>query len=427
MRTISKTLIASAAFSLLALLSSCSKNEEADVRPEVTAQVMKIDAHDLRQHIVVDAVLYPRDQAAIQPKITAPVAKFYVQRGDHVKAGQLLAELQHQDLSAAVQESEGGLEQAQAGYSNTMQATIPEDVQKAQLDVAQARSNLSAQESIYNSRKTLFNEGAIAKKDLDAAQVAYVQAKSAFDIASQHLQSVQKVSESSAKQTAQGQLNAARGHYESAAAQLRYAEIRSPIAGVVTERNFFAGETPQPGTPLITVMDTSQVIAKAHIPQADASLIKVGDAADVIGIAGQPIPGKVALVSPALDPNSTTVEIWVTADNRNGALKPGAAAKIDIVSRSVRDALAVPRSAIVQGDKGPQLMFVGNDNIAHARSVTTGITDSEQDLVQVTSGARPGESIVADVAYGLPDGTKIDPAPSAGSSAASKPEAGDKD
>ncbi|MBV9670736.1 MAG: efflux RND transporter periplasmic adaptor subunit [Acidobacteriales bacterium] len=393
-------------------LAGCKKSAgEEDVKPEVTAQVVKVQAQDLEQHLSADAVLYPRDQAAIVPKVTAPVAKFYVQRGQRVKAGQLLATLQNQDLAAAVTESKGALEQAQAGYENATQATIPEDVRKAQLDVAQTQQNLSAQEAILNSRKTLFAEGAIPKKDLDAAQVAYVQAKAAFDIASQHLQSVQKVSETTAKQTAQGQLTAAKGHYETAAAALQFSEIRSPINGVVTERNFYPGETPPSGSPLITVMDTSMIIAKAHVTQDAARALRVGQSADVTP-AGQdkPVEGKVMIVSPSLDPNSTTVEIWVSLPNPHGEIRPGSAARLDIVTNTAKGVLAVPTQSVVQGDKGASVMQVGGDGIAHSAAIETGITDTEKSMVQVKQGLKAGDTIVGSAAYGLPDGAKVKPA-----------------
>ena len=86
-----------------------------------------------------DAVLYPRDQANIMPKISAPVRRFLVNRGDHVKQGQLLAELENRDLAAAAQESRGQFAQAESNYRATTDAGVPEQVTKAQTDVAAAR------------------------------------------------------------------------------------------------------------------------------------------------------------------------------------------------------------------------------------------------------------------------------------------------
>ena len=105
---------------------------------------------------------------------------------------------------------------------------------------------------------------------------------------------------------------------------MSYSQIRSPIDGVVTDRPLFPGETAAAGAPVITVMDTSSLIAKSHIAQNLAQQIKVGGEAQihVPGI-DDPVPARVSMVSPALDPGSTTLEVWLKIDNRNGKLKVG--------------------------------------------------------------------------------------------------------
>src|SRR5260370_34707831 len=100
-------------------------------------------------------------------------------------------------------------------------------------------------------------------------------------------------------------------------------------------------------------MDLSGVPGRAHIPQKDAALLKVGDQAtiEVPGL-DKPAEGKVTLVSPALDPNSTTVEVWVQAKNPGGTLKPGSSVRLSMVSETVPDALVVPASAVLTGHCG---------------------------------------------------------------------------
>ena len=96
-----------------------------------------------------------------------------------------------------------------------------------------------------------------------------------------HMTALQAAGKKQQLESAKGQLTSAKGKYEGAAAQLAYSEVRSPIDGVVTDRPTYPGETPPPGTPLLTVMDTSSVIAKAHIPQDQAVQLKPGDAATI--------------------------------------------------------------------------------------------------------------------------------------------------
>ena len=136
---------------------------------------------------------------------------------------------------------------------------------------------------------------------------------------------------------------------ENAQAQLSYSVIRSPIDGVVTDRPLYQGELATANQPILTVMNTSKLIAKAHVPQSEAVLLKVGDHAE-LNVQGveEPIPGRVMLVSPALDPGSTTIEIWVEALKTNPALKPGMNVQIEATAKSVKDALTVPAGSRIQ-------------------------------------------------------------------------------
>lgn len=396
--------VVGAAFTLF-LLAGCKKEETPAV--EVTVQAEKPEQGTIAEHITADAVLTPVAQAAIEPKITAPVRKFLVQRGAKVKEGELLAELENADLAAAALDNKGSYEAAQAAYATATKAQVPEDTQKAELDYAQAKANLDLNQSIVNSRKQLFAEGAIPGRDLDTAQAALVQAKAAFDTANTHLQSMQKVSREAALKAAQGQLTSAEGKMKGANAQVGYSEIRSPINGVVTDRPLFAGETAAAGAPLITVMDTSVVIAKAHLAQSVVQQMKVGDAAQlqVPGIA-DPVDAKVSLISPALDAGSTTVEVWIKADNKKGELKVGTPVKVLITGKTVENALKIPQSAVLTAQDGSKsVMVVGSDGAAHKKPVTLGISDGED--VQVLSGLSATDTVITGGAYGLDEGTKV--------------------
>lgn len=391
---------------ILLLALGCAKKESApDV--VVTVQASHPENGSITEQINADAVLAPVAQAAISPKITAPVKKFYVQRGARVKAGELLATLENSDLEAAAMDNEGSYNAAQAAYETSTKAQVPEDYQRAQLDLAQAKANLDLNQSIVASRKQLFSQGAIPGRDLDTATAALVQAQAAFDTAKQHFESMQKVSREAALKSAQGQLTSAKGKYLGAEAQVSYSEIHSPINGVVTDRPLFAGETAAAGAPLITVMETSELLAKIHISQSLAQRMKIGDQAFIFvpGLA-DPVPAKVSLISPALDPGSTTIEVWLKVDNKDGRLKVGTPVHVTIQGRSVQNVLKVPLSALLTADDGSKFVMVaGTDGAAHKKPIQTGIQDASD--IQVKSGLSAGDMVITTGAYGLDDGTKV--------------------
>lgn len=387
------------------VLSGCSK-EQPEAQPVVAVQVASAKKVSLQQAVTAEAVLFPKNEAAITPKVIAPVSKFYVNRGSRVHKGELLAILENRDISASVAESKGALEQAQAQYETTTQASVPEDVKKAELDAKAAKESLDAQQKLYDSRSKLFQQGALPRKELDAAAVALAQARAQSDVAQQHLASLQAVGKQAALRSAAGLLTSAEGKYKGAQAQLSYSEIRSPMDGVVTDRPVWPGETPPSGTPLLTIMDISSVVARAHIPQEQAALLKPGDLATITAADVTPVPGKVIIVSPALDAGSTTVQVWVEADSKSGALRPGSTVELKIVARTIEGAIAIPQQALLKSPEGATaVMVVDNRGKAHKREVMTGIEAGG--LIQITKGLQPGEIVVTTGAYGLPDGTQV--------------------
>jgi RND family efflux transporter MFP subunit len=114
----------------------------------------------------------------------------------------------------------------------------------------------------------------------------------------------------------------------------------------------------------------------------------------------------VTLVSPALDPNSTTVEVWVQAKNPKQTLKPGTSVRLSMVSETVPDALVVPASAVLTAaDGSATVMVIGSDQ--HARQLAVKVGIRQDDNVQILDGLKEGQSVVASGAYGLPDNTKV--------------------
>ena len=266
----------------------CAAKKEADVVPVVTVDVAPVLNAEIQRIVRADAVLYPIQQAAIAAKISAPIKRFYVERGAHVRAGQLLVELESQDLTGAAKESQAAYELAEATYQTTARATLPQEGQKAELDVRVAKDTLDAQQAVFDNRQRLFKEGAIAQKDVNDAQVNLSQARNQYEIARKRLEDLQGFGREQALKAATAQRDAARGRYEAAQAQLGYARIVSPIDGVVTDRPLYAGESVASGSPIVTVMDLSQIIARAHLAPSEAAELKVGGDANLIGPDGAP-------------------------------------------------------------------------------------------------------------------------------------------
>lgn len=403
----------------VALAAGCSTANQAAPAPVVEVQAATVRRQALAQWVRAPGVLYPLRQAIITPKISAPVSRFLVNRGDPVQAGELVAELENRDLAAAARQAQGQLETAEAVYQTAIAGTIPADLKKAQLDAEDARKALANSQSIYDSRQALFAQGAIPRRDLDQAGVDLTNAKNASALAQQHLEAVEASGHAQALKAAQGALATAQAQAQAAEAALGYSEIHSPIAGVVADRPIYPGELATPSSPLMTIMDLSQVVARLHVPGDQAALLTVGDVATLAAPGGEtPLRGTVTVVSPATDPSSTTIEIWVQARNPGAGLRPGTSVGVAILARTLPQALVIPSSALLTDTSGAtSVMVVGADGKAHQTNVTVGVR--EPDAVQILSGVKAGDTVVTVGAYGLPDLTQVKivappPAPAGG-------------
>jgi HlyD family secretion protein len=387
------------------MLAGCRSKQEQQPEPVVTVDVAPVLLSKIQRTIRAEGLLYPRQQAAIAPKVSAPVKKVYVQRGARVRAGALLLELEDRDLAGAAAESRASLDLAEATFETTSKATVPQELQKTELDTRAAKEAFDAAQSVFENRQRLYREGAIAQKDVNDAQVTLSQARSQYETSRKHLEDLQGFAHDQEIKAAAAQRNAARGRSEAAQAQLNYARIVSPIDGIVTDLPLYPGETAQTGAPVVTIMDTSRVIARTHLSQSDAAELAVGNEANVIGPGGVPIAGKVTLVNAAVDASSSTVEVWVEAENPDGKLRPGSSVRVEMIAKTVPNALVIPQNAVLTSPTGATFaMVIDSESKPHLRKIAFGIRD--KGLVQVTDGLQSGQRVATTGAFEL---FKLDP------------------
>src|SRR5215472_9452451 len=226
---------------LLLLATSCSRRQEAAVEAPAPVQVAAVTQDNIRRTVTADGTLFPRNQWNVMPKVTAPVQRFLVNRGDSVREGQLLAVLENKDLVAAVAAAKGQLEQAQANLQNIELASIPESVVKAQTDVESDQEQFNAAKKVLESRQQLLKEGALSRKLVDDAAVQFASAKAQLETAKEHLRTLQSAGKQAQIANAQAQVAAAQAQLRSAEAQVAYSEARTTGSGIIADRPLYPG------------------------------------------------------------------------------------------------------------------------------------------------------------------------------------------
>ena len=387
---------------MLAMLSvSCHKGEE-EPSVVVSVQVAKAERGTIANEITAVATLVGRREASISPKIAAPIAQMPLLTNRVVKQGDVLAVLESRDLVAQRREAAGAVQEAE---SSAKQANVLD--QKALRD---AKAALDAAQRAYERRKTLYAQGGISKKELEASELAVVNAEGDVRVAEQAAALHNAGPRGANFSVQQAKVEQARNHLQAVDAQLGYAVIRAPFSGVVTQQFQYQGEMANPGGRLLTIADTSALIAKMQVGEAIATRLRAGDQVRVLpdDVPGQSFPGTINLVGRAADPLSRSVEVWVAVPNPTGQLRPNGVAKVVISAEPAANAVTVPDAAVTldaTNATSGTVMVVDTNSIAHEVHVTIGVRSGGR--TQILSGLQGGETVVTEGNYGLPDGTKV--------------------
>lgn len=199
------------------------------------------------------------------------------------------------------------------------------------------------------------------------------------------------------------ELEAARANWDLARLQLSYTEIRSPIAGTVTQRLDVVkvGNTVTPvggviesaDSSLFVVEDLDSLIVRVNVPERELSKLSVGQVAELgfDAVPGRTFTGKIALISPYIDAQTATFQVRIRVTETGTLLRPGMFARVAIVYERKTDALQIPRTALLDGD-GPPKVFVVVDGKATERAVQLGLSNGA--MIEVVEGLADGEQVV---------------------------------
>ena len=258
---------------------------------------------------------------------------------------------------------------------------VPGDLPQLQRARADAQTAFALATRDRERAERLTSAGAAPEKRLDEARAAEEQAKARVTAAEASL----------------AQYNVARtGGATDAEGQF---VIRAPVAGVIAQRAAATGANVAAGTILFRVVDASQIHVVGHVPEAQAARARLASAAEieVPGHEGRVPAGRLASVGKVLDPQSRTVPITFTFDNRALGLPVGQAVSLHLLMETTAPRPSVPAAAVVD-DAGRPVVFVQREGETfERRAVTLGARAG--DLIQITEGVKPGDRVVTKGAY----------------------------
>lgn len=316
-----------------------------------SVQVQRAKTVAIASGLTFKATLEPYEEGIVSSKLSGQVVRILFENGDAVEQGQALVLLEDKDLHS--------------------------QLQTAEITVQKMEATLESSQQNYDRAKALFDNGAIAKADYDAAVTSL--------------------------KLDQANLKSAQVTFQSINHSLESCVIRAPISGVLDNKSVKLGQMISPDLMLAQVKNISSVYAVIQVEQQNINHIKLGQKAIIIDRDAS-FEGIVKSINVSADPSSRVFNCKVQVDNQNKLLHPGDYARVEITTDQKISMITVPIEALA-GDEGNYFIFINDNGIARQRRVTIGQTI--KNLVEIKSGVQNGDSIICTNVNTLQDGDGV--------------------
>jgi RND family efflux transporter MFP subunit len=310
---------------------------------------------EIRIGPAISGTMTPREAATLRSEMSGPIVQTYVDQGQPVTRGQPLARIEDTAIREAVLSAQSAARAAKLSLDNATR-----DAQREQrLEAA----------------------GAVAPRDVEAAQRALASAQAGMADAQSRLTAAQQ--------------------------QLTRTTFRAPFVGLVSERPVNAGDVVQPGTAIATVVNPASMRLEGSVPAEQLSSLKVGTPVifTVNGYGTQTFTGRIERINPTADPTTRQVRVYVTIPNEKSTLVGGLFADGHVATES-RKGIMVPTTAVDERGISPIVLRIRSDTVERV-PVQLGVRDNASDQVEIRSGVSVGDSLLANAAQGLAPGTRV--------------------
>ncbi len=315
--------------------------DKKDAGVVIPVEVAQVTVGDISAYFSGTATIEAEEETDVVAKVGGVVKEIFVEEGDYIKERQILAKL---------------------------------DDEKLLVQVEQAKATLQKLENVYKRNEELFSKSLISADEFQRTKYEYEHQKAVYDIA---------------------QLD------------LNYSSIRSPISGVVAERKIKVGNMVLPNQATFRVTSLDPLLAVLHVPERQMGKLQVGQLAklSVDAIKGIEFFGNIKRISPVVDPGTGTVKVTVEVHDASRQLKPGMFARLNIIYDVRKNAMLVPKDAIMAEDK-ESAVYVVKDSLAFRQVVETGYVNTTH--IEVLSGLAPQDTVVTTGKGSLKDSSKVE-------------------
>jgi multidrug efflux system membrane fusion protein len=381
------------------LVISCSKKPESAQAPPIVSgsKIETVRASSVDDYYEAVGTVRAKNSSVVAAKIMGNIVAFRVREGDVVRPGQVLVEIENRDASIQLQKTRAGVRETQDSLEE-----VEKNIRAAESAHTAALANERLAKTTLGRYQTLFDRRSVSPQEFDEVRARYEVAKAESERADRMLQ-VAKAKRSQV----QARIDQANADVANAQVYAGYSRIAAPIAGVVVSKQADVGSMAMPGTPLLTIEDSSNYQLEASVQESQLGKIQLHDRVRVLidALGDRELEGTVAEIVPAADPASRSYVVKVALPNVPGAqLRSGLYGKAGFLNGQ-RKVLAIPQVAIVQQGQLTSAFVVDQTGVARLRLVKTGKTFG--DRIEVLSGLSEGEQILSERVAEIKDGTRV--------------------
>lgn len=357
-------------------------------------KIAKVEKGDLVKSVVATGKVEPITKVEIKSKASGIVKKLYIEAGDHVKAGQVLAELDRVEMEAQVRQSEAQLQSSQATLRSAEADLARSKVDALGVDVPMLKR-------AYDRAESMAKQGVVSQSALDDAERNYVVATNKQQLAqAQVLVNGAKVAQSHADvKRSEATLSQLRE-------QLSYTTIVAPIDGIVLSRDVEVGDAVSSilvmgsaATLVMTIGDTREVYVKGKVDESDIGKVYMDQPARirVESFKDKTFQGKVTKISPmgVEKENVTTFEVRVSINNPGGELKAMMTANAEMILEEHKNVLSVPESSMIYDQNKTASVEVPEPKAKDGKrkvAVKAGISNGAK--TEILSGLNEGQQVI---------------------------------
>ncbi|MBI1355160.1 MAG: efflux RND transporter periplasmic adaptor subunit [Acidobacteria bacterium] len=384
---------------------AASEDSAAHAVAVQVAKAQMVTMHP-RLELVGTVVAVPEQTAMVAPQFGGSVEKVAVVEGQHVKAGDLLVQLDSHVARTDVARARGALDEKAAALERLQRGYLPREIEGARKDRDKAQATLDGLQNELTALEGLRARGEVSPVAYETKAKAVHAAEATLASAEARLQLLEEGTPPEQIAQAKGLLEVAQADLDHAELVLEWCSITSPIDGVVTKLMAYQGQFFDRAVPLATVIDLSSVFVQLRVPSRDFAKVRVGSPVEarLDSLAGRTFEGKIARISGEADPQTGNFIVFARLQNQEDLLRPGLGCNAGIALPDIPDALAIPVAAV--GDNaGTPVATVIRDGKAYETEVELGAETSE--LAQIVSGLSAGDVVATSGGYGLPDGCPV--------------------